>query len=118
MSASPQTSGEVPEQHGVGLAGEVGLARPAEEGAAGQRQVAAAVRGEGGGAGGVALLQRVVAQRAVLVPAHRLLAARSQGGQRQTQPCKHRTWRNISIFWPKLNYLSIGCFGSWHSSYR
>ena len=26
MSASPQTSGEVPEQHGVGLAGEVGLA--------------------------------------------------------------------------------------------
>ena len=96
MSASPQAPGEVPEQHGVCLAGEVCLARPAQEGAAGQRQVAAAVGGEGGGAGGVALLQRVVAQRAVLVPAHRLLAARSQGGQRQTQPCKQR---NLCIFY-------------------
>ena len=67
-------------------------------GLAGEGEVGAGVLGEGGGAGGVVLLQRIITQLAVLVPADRLLRARREGGQGETQTYQlHRTGQVVII---------------------
>ena len=71
---------EVPEEEGGVLAGVVVLG-PAEVGLTGEREVGAGVDCQGWRTGGVVLLQRIVTQLTVLVPAHGLLGAGGEGGE-------------------------------------
>ena len=82
--AGVEAASEVPEED-RGELGDVVLSGPAEEGLAGEGQVGTGVDSQGGGAGGVVLLQGVVTQQTVLVPADGLLRAGREGSESQAQ---------------------------------
>ena len=86
--AGVEGASEVPEEDSGKLCNVV-FSGPAQEGLAGEGQVATGVDSQGGGAGGVVLLQGVVTQQAVLVPADGLLRAGREGGESQAQPHHH-----------------------------
>ena len=77
---------EVPDEDGVGLVGEVWMFRPAEIWLAGEGEMRAGVYGEIRRTGGVLLLQGVVTQPTVRVPAGWLLRAGCQGVESEAEP--------------------------------